>query len=171
MREDFENVKSQVDIQDLATMLLGQPIRQMYRYPGEKTPSIKIYARTQSFFDFGRSVGGDCIKLWSHVHRCDSWTALKQIRALYGIEDVQDRENIRERIRQQERDREAAKQAEEERKEHWRGDVDFWKKISGACECVIECSEVFSDDWCWAINQRQLAEYRLDGLCGVLRGW
>ncbi len=168
MREDFENVKSQVDIQDLATMLLGQPIRQMYRYPGEKTPSIKIYARTQSFFDFGRSVGGDCVRLWSHVHQCDSWTALKAIRNLYGLSDEPDRENIKQRIRQQERDRRIAKQAEEERKEHWRSEVDFWKKISEACENIIRQSKPFSDSWCWAVNERQLAECRLDILCGVL---
>lgn len=168
MKEDFENVKSQVDIQDLATMLLGQPIRQMYRYPDERTGSIKIYPRTQTFYDFGRGFGGDCIKLWSYIHRCDSWTALKQIRALYGIEDAQDRENIKERIRQQEKERENAKRAEAERKVAWRNELSFWKKISVACENIIKQSEAFSEPWCWAINERQIAEYKLDSLCGLI---
>lgn len=170
MKEDFENLKQQVDVQDLATLLLGQPIRQMYRYPGEKTPSIKLYPQTQTFYDFGRGVGGDCVRLWSHVHQCDSWAALKAIRNLYGLSEEPDRGNIKERIRQQEKDREAAKQAEAERKEHWRSEVDFWKKISESCENIVKESEAFSDNWCWAVNERQLAECRLDDLCGLLRG-
>ena len=48
----------------------------MYIYPGEKTASIRIYAETQSFYDFGRCTGGDVIRLWSHVRDVDSWTAL-----------------------------------------------------------------------------------------------
>lgn len=168
MREDFEAVKRIVRIEDLAVYLLGQPVRKMFRYPGEKTASIKIYPKTQSFFDYGRATGGDCVKLWSHVHQCDSWTALKQIRALYGIENVQDKENIKQRIRQQERAREAAKRAEAERREHWRSEVNFWKKISEACEGIIGRSKPFSDAWCFAVNERQVAEHKLDCLCGLI---
>lgn len=167
MKEDFETVKSIVRIEDLATHLLGDSVRGMYRYPGEKTPSIKIYAGTQSFYDFGRATGGDCIKLWGHVRQCDSWTALKAIRNLYGLSDEPDRENIKERIRQQERAREAAKRAEEERREHWRNEVSFWKKISATCENIIQQSEPLSDAWCFAVNERQVAEYKLDSLCGL----
>lgn len=170
MREEFKSVNNQVRIENLAVYLLGQPIRHMYRYPGEKTPSIRIYSQTNSFFDFGRSVGGDPVRLWSHIRHVDNWVALQEIRGLYGLSDEPDKKNIRERIRQQEKEREAAKQAELERKKCWRDEVDFWKKISAACENIMKESVPFSDNWCWAVNQRQLAEYRLDDLCGLLRG-
>ena len=68
MQEDFQVIKAQVGIESVAQHLLGQPIRGMYRYPNERTPSIKVYPETQSFFDFGRGNGGDLVKLWSH--RC-----------------------------------------------------------------------------------------------------
>lgn len=169
MREDFENVKQRVDIRNLATMLLGQPIRQMYRYPGERTGSVKIYPQTQTFYDFGRGVGGDCIRLWAYIRHVDNWTALKEIKALYGLSYELD-QNIKQCIRQQEKAREAARWAEEERKAAWRSEVDFWKKISESCDMIIRRSAEFSDEWCWAINQRQLAAYRLDDLCGLVRG-
>lgn len=51
----------------------------MYIYPGEKTGSIKLYPESKSFYDFGRCMGGDCVRLWSHVRGCDSWQALRRI--------------------------------------------------------------------------------------------
>ena len=35
MKENFESVKAQVDIKDIATYLLGKPFQGMYRFPGE----------------------------------------------------------------------------------------------------------------------------------------
>lgn len=168
MKEDFESVKAQVRIEDVARHLLGEPVRGMYRYPDERTASIKIYPNSQTFYDFGRGTGGDCIRLWSYICHVNNWTALLQIKSMYGIGDVQNRENTKERIRQQEKAREAAQRAEMERKAAWRDEVDFWKCISRACDRVTQSSEPFSDNWCWAINQKQIAEYRLDFLCGVV---
>lgn len=81
MKEDFENIKSQIRIEDVAGYLLGTA-KGMYRYPGERTGSVKVYPMTQSFYDFGRGCGGDSVKLWSHVRGVDSWVALKEIRQL-----------------------------------------------------------------------------------------
>ena len=49
MKENFEIIKAQVDIKNLAVYLLGGPERGMFKYPGEKTASIKIYSQTNSF--------------------------------------------------------------------------------------------------------------------------
>lgn len=57
----------------------------LYKFPSERTASIRIYSATQSFYDFGRGCGGDVIRLWSHVRGVDSWTALKQIRECFGL--------------------------------------------------------------------------------------
>lgn len=168
MKEDFEYVRSQVRIEDVATYLLGQPIRRMYRYPKERTPSIKLYLSSQTFYDFGRTVGGDCIRLWAHIRHVDNWTALQSIKDLYGLENVQGNKNTREHILEQERAQKAAREAEIERKAAWRNEVDFWKAIFETCEDIIKRSEVFSDGWIYCVNQRQLASYRLDILCGLL---
>lgn len=163
MKEDFENVKSQVDIQDLATLLLGQPIRQMYRYPGEKTASIKVYPKTQSFFDFGRNCGGDCIKLWSHVHQCDSWTALKALCSLYGISDEPGRGNIKECIRQQKQERKKAVRQQEFRRALY-GKINRLKDWRNKYKNVLEKGEIepFSDLWTYVIGEAQKTEYKLD---------
>ncbi len=167
MKEDFEEIRMQICIEDVARRLLGEPVRGMFRFPGERTPSIKIYPETGSFYDFGRGTGGDAVKLWVHVRCCDSWTALKEIRALYGIEDTPDRENIRSRIKQQERKQEAAEQKKKEQQLEWQNEVDFWKKVSSDFGHLIQKLEPFSDGWCLSINKKQIAEYRLGLLCGI----
>lgn len=167
MKEDFEYIRSQVRIEDLAVYLLGQPIRKMFFYPGERTASVKVYPNTQTFYDFGRTTGGDCIRLWAHIRHVDNWTALQSIKDLYGLENVQGNENTREHILEQERAQKAAREAEIERKAAWRNEVDFWKVIFETCEDIIKRSEVFSDEWIYCVNQRQLASYRLDCLCGL----
>lgn len=79
MRKDFETVAKQVSIESVAKYLGLQKDGKLYKYPDERTGSIKLYPESNSFFDFGRSIGGDSVKLWSHVRGCDSWTALKEM--------------------------------------------------------------------------------------------
>lgn len=127
MKENFEKIKEQVRIEDLAQYLLGCPVHGMYRYPGERTPSIKMYPATNSFYDFGRGAGGDCVRLWSHVKGCDSWTALREIAALYGISatlNETDKENIVAKIKRQEKAQEKRRQAERREQKQWVMQVD-----------------------------------------------
>lgn len=167
MRTDFEMVKSQINIEDVARYLLGESAHRMYFYPGEKTASIKIYSTTQTFYDFGRGVGGDAIKLWSFVKGCNAWEALQALKSLYGVEsDRPNKESIKEQIRQQNN----RKIAEAKRKAEWREEVTFWEHISKSCNLMIRSKKVFSDDWCYCINQKQIADYRLDRLCGIAVG-
>lgn len=167
MKKDFEDVRSQVRIESVAVHLLGQPIRRMYRYPEERTASIRLYPDSQTFYDFGRAVGGDCIRLWAHIRHVDNWTALQSIKDLYGLENVQDSGNITERIRKQEKAQKAAREAEIERKAVWRNEVDFWKQVFTTCDATIGNLTAFSDEWTYRMNQKQLASYRLDCLCGL----
>ena len=76
----------------------------MYIYPGEKTGRIKLYPESKCFYDFGRCMGGDCVRLWSHVRGCDSWQALKEIREAFGL-NTPDKANSWKLIRQQEQAR------------------------------------------------------------------
>lgn len=169
MKADFELVKQKIRIEDIANCLLCQPVKGMYRYPGERTPSIKIYPNTQSFYDFGRGCGGDCIRLWAHIRQVDSWTALNEIKILYGISDLPDKKDIRACIQRQEKDRQAAKRAEKKRKEQWRNKVNSLKAELTIYENLLASEHIppLSWVWCYCKNQKQLAEYQLDVLCGV----
>lgn len=166
MRADFEIVKSQINIVNVAHYLLGESVHGMFFYPGEKTASIKIYSPTQTFYDFGRGVGGDAIKLWSFVKGCNAWKALQSIQSIYGIEsdDSPNKERIKEQIQQQSN----RKIAEAKRKAEWREEVSFWKSISETCDLWINLLKPYSDDWCYCIGQKQKADYRLDWLCGIV---
>lgn len=166
MRADFEIVKSQINIVNVAHYLLGESAHGMFFYPGEKTASIKIYSPTQTFYDFGRGVGGDAIKLWTFIKRCNAWEALQSIQSLYGIEsdDSPNKERIKERIQQQKN----RKIAEAKRKAEWREEVAFWESISKTCDLWINHLKPYSDDWCYCISQKQKADYRLDWLCGIV---
>lgn len=167
MRKHFEEVKEVVHIEGVVNHLLGEPVKGMYCYPGEKTPSIRIYSETQSFYDFGRGIGGDAIRLWSHVRQVDNWTALNEIKTLYGISDSPDKENIRQRIRQQELANKAARKAQKRHAEAWRRQVETCKRRINALDIIQQRSEPFSDAWCIAVNQKQMEEYRLNELCGI----
>ena len=44
MKADFELVKQKIRIEDIANYLLGEDVRGMYKFPQERTASIKIYS-------------------------------------------------------------------------------------------------------------------------------
>lgn len=170
MREDFANVKMQIKIEDVVTYLLGEPDRGMYKFPSEKTGSIKIYPNTQSFYDFGRGVGGDAIRLWSHVRGVDNWTSIKEISAVFDISTAlndANRKNIAERIRVQEKAQKEHKQTEKREKKMWVAEVDRLKNELKIYNALLESPHIppLSQVWIWCKNAKQLTEYRLDCLC------
>lgn len=169
MKADFELVKQKIRIEDIANYLLGEDVRGMYKFPQERTASIKIYSKTQSFFDYGRGTGGDAICLWAYIRQVDAWTALNEIKTLYGFTDKPNKVNIRQKIRQQEQDRQAAKRAEEKRKEQWRNKVNSLKAELTIYENLLASEHIppLSWVWCECKNQKQIVEYRLDWLCGI----
>ncbi len=173
MKENFEIIKSEVNINDVAIRLLGEPIRGMYRFPGERTASLKIYPETQSFYDFGRNTGGDVIALWAHVRNCDNWTALQELSAVYGVStdlNTADRKSIAERIEAQETAQKERRIEEARKHKRWVAQVD---KLHGELELfdnLLNSPHIppLSWVWTWCMNGKQLAEYELDYLCGIL---
>ena len=167
-KEDFELIRQQVNIEAVADMLMRRQGR-AYIYPGERTGSVCIYPKTNTFYDFGRGVGGDCIKLWSHVKNCDSWTALKEAREAFGL-NTPDRKNSRDLIRQQEQARQKQQQAEKDAKRRWRLQVEA---LQGECELyqgILDSGHCEPLSWLWCICRNKLttAEGQLDLLCGIL---
>lgn len=173
MTEDFKIFREQVHIQDVATHLLGEPLRGMYKYPGERTASLKIYPQTQSFYDFGRNTGGDVIALWAHVRNCNNWEAMDEISALYGISTAlnkTEKENIVAKIKRQEKAQKEREQAEKRKRKQWVMQVDRLKAQEELCNNLLDSPHIqpFSDVWCWLINLKQIVSYRLDCMCGIL---
>ena len=173
MEENFQIIKAQVGIESVAQHLLGHPVHGMYRFPGEKTPSIKIYKETSSFFDFGRAKGGDCIRLWSHVKGCDSWTALREIASVFGVSTVlneTDRKNIVAKIKAQETAKRAREQDEKRAKKLWISQVDKLHEELDLYDNLLNSPHIppLSWVWTWCMNGKQLAGYKLDHLCEVL---
>lgn len=139
-----------------------------YKFPGERTASIRIYPATQSFCDFGRGVGGDAIRLWSHVKGCDSWTALKEIRETFGL-NTPDRKSSRTLITQQEQARKRQQESEKEAKRQWVRQVDRLKAEVDLLSGILSSGhcEPLSWLWCTCKNRLTTANIQLDLLCGV----
>ena len=169
MQQDFQIVREQVPIEAVARYLMGDPDKKMFRFPGERTPSIKLYPGTRSFYDFGRNVGGDCIRLWSHVREVDSGQAIREICEEYGITlGRPDRMEIVERIQRQEQKREQREEEKKRRRKMWLLAVERAKLELHAVESVLDTARPFSDEWCFCVDRKQRLEYLLDYLCGVL---
>lgn len=174
MKENFEIIKAQVRIESVAQYLLGRPVHGMYRFPNEKTSSIKIYPQTQSFYDFGRNTGGDCIRLWSHVKGCDNWQALNEVSAVFGgistALSETDKKSIAERIKAQEKEQEKHRQAKRREQKQWVMQVDRLHEELELYDNLLNSPHIppLSWVWTWCMNGKQLAEFKLDNLCGIL---
>ena len=172
MQENFENIRSQVDIENIAIHLMGRPERGMFKYPDEKTASLKIYPKTQSFYDFGRNTGGDCIRLWSHVRGCDNWTSLQEICALYGIStdlNTADGKSIAGRIKAQEMAQKERRQAEKRKWEQCVKEVERLQEWRKLCQNLLDSGHLppFCDVRSWCYSEIQIADHKLDVLCEV----
>ena len=173
MHENFEDIRSKVKIEDIASYLLGEAKKGMFKYPGEKTASIKIYEKTQSFYDYGRNCGGDAVALWAHVRNCNNWEAMNEIAVLYGISvalNETDRKNIVAKIKRREKAQKEREQAEKCAKKLWISQVDKLHEELELYDNLLNSPHIppLSWVWTWCMNGKQLAEFKLDCLCGVL---
>ena len=167
-REDFEAVAQQVSIESVARYLGLQKDGKLYKYPCERSGSIKLYAESNSFFDFGRGAGGDCVRLWSHVRGCDSWTALKQIRECFGL-NTPDKQHSRDLIRKQEEARRQQIEAKKQEKHRWVREVDALKTEASFYRAILDSDHCKPLSWTWCVCQDRLTtvQIQLDLLCGI----
>ncbi|MCO6473155.1 MAG: toprim domain-containing protein [Melioribacteraceae bacterium] len=54
-------------------------------YKDEKTPSLKIYPETNTFFCFATDQGGDVIKFYSDYNRIDTKQTIKELSEIFSI--------------------------------------------------------------------------------------
>lgn len=167
-REDFEAVAQQVSVESAAKYLGLQKDGKLYKYPGEKTGSVKLYPESNSFFDFGRARGGDVIRLWSHVRGVDSWTALKEIRSTFGL-SAPNRAHSRDLIRKQEEARRQQIEAKKQEKRRWRMEVETLKSECQLYQAILDSEHCKPLSWTWCACQNRLTAARglLDLSCGI----
>lgn len=84
---DLQKIKEEVSIRDVAESLLHLEKQDgKYKYPGERTASIKLYPENNRFHDFGRNVNGDIFALVSHIKGISFKEALDEIVDFFKIE-------------------------------------------------------------------------------------
>lgn len=85
---DLQKIKEQVSIYDVAESLLRLEKQDgKYKYPGERTASIKLYPENNRFHDFGRNVNGDIFDLMIHVRGCTLKEATAELKTAFNIKD------------------------------------------------------------------------------------
>mgnify|MGYP004470516595 CR=1 FL=1 len=167
MREDFERIRQQISIGTVADYLLQKDGR-LYKYPDERTGSIKLYPDSNTFYDFGRACGGDPVKLWSHIRGCDNWTALQEIKKTFEL-DTPDKQYSKDLIQHQELARQQQKAAEKAAKRAWVRQVDELKQQCSFYQAILDSGhcEPLSWAWCVAKNNLTTAAGKLDLLCDI----
>lgn len=157
-KEDFELIRQQVNIEAVADMLMRKQGR-AYIYPGERTGSVYIYPKTNTFYDFGRAVGGDVIRLWSHIKGCNSWTALKEITETFGL-NMPDRKDPA-LIKQQEQARQVRLKAEQAEKRRWRLQVEALQRECEFYQDILDSGHCEPLSWLWCICRNRLTIFKI----------
>lgn len=83
---NLQEIKDFVSISAVADYLGLEEEYGKCKFPGERTASIELYPNTQTFYDFGRAVGGDIFDLLSHIKGIGFKEALDEIVDFFKIE-------------------------------------------------------------------------------------
>src|SRR3990167_3925783 len=90
MTDKILEIKNRVTIFDLCRNA-GLEVRGSFIlsiYKEEKTPSLKIYGKGESYYCFATNQGGDVIDFYEALYNVDVTTAVKELKALAGIEGM-----------------------------------------------------------------------------------
>lgn len=84
----IEQIKRTVNITDLVARLGLKPNSSNFIYSiykQEKTPSLKLYPESNSFYCFSSDIGGDLVKFYEDYYNTSTKDAIKGISFLFGI--------------------------------------------------------------------------------------
>jgi DNA primase len=99
-----DKIKEVVRIEDLANRL-GYPVQRngfcFSIYKQEKTPSLKLYPPTDTFYDFSSGEHGSVFDFYMGVYNVDFATAVRELGDMYGITYGQGAEGIAHRVKPQ----------------------------------------------------------------------
>lgn len=93
---DFDEIKNLFSIFHIARMYGADPVRETGEGIGtknnptrvERTSSIKLYASTNSWTDYGTGTGGDIIHFVMAAENISKGEAVKKIKEMAGVEDI-----------------------------------------------------------------------------------
>lgn len=84
----IEEIKNRIRIIDLANSYGMKPDKNGFIksiYKEEKTPSLKIYEKTNTFYDFSTQRGGDVINFYADLKRISVRDAINELSQASGI--------------------------------------------------------------------------------------
>lgn len=95
---DYEELRA-ISIIDVASAYGAEPIKKGNDYwcrirPSDKTPSCKIYTKTNSYYDFGINEGGDTIKMSAYFNNCSYVEGAEYLAKMFGVQPVTSQEKI-----------------------------------------------------------------------------
>ena len=98
---------------------------------------------------------------------------MRELSAVFGISTAlneTDKENIVAKIKRQEKAQKEREQAEKRKRKQWVMQVDRLHEELELYDNLLNSPHIppLSWVWTWCMNGKQLAEYKLDYLCGVL---
>lgn len=84
----INEIKSSLNILELARKLglrvtNGNFVHSIYK--SERTPSLKLYPETNSFYCFATNKGGDLIKFWADARKISNGEAIKELSQMLGL--------------------------------------------------------------------------------------
>ncbi len=86
--DNIQEIKQRLNITDLSVRFGLQPNSSNFInsiYKEDKTPSLKLYPDTNSFYCFATNQGGDIIKFYEDYYKVDTATAIKELCDILGI--------------------------------------------------------------------------------------
>lgn len=95
---DYEELRS-ISIVDVASAYGANPEKKGNDYwcrirDSDKTPSCKLYTKTNTFYDFGIGEGGDTIKLSAYFNNCSYQDGAIYLAEMFGIQSIKGQEKI-----------------------------------------------------------------------------
>lgn len=171
MREIFNEIKESLTMKQVMEHFGYSVNRSGFihsPFKEERTASCKCYER--SFYDFSSGTGGDCVRFASLVLGKDNWQAAKYLCEVFSLPiPLSDTAAYREAIERRQREQQRQEERQQEFKAALFGEIDSLKRWTDIYRTAIEKQlyEPFSDMWAYCTNELQVAEYKLDILCGV----
>lgn len=177
MRDDFLELKTRlrehgIDICQVSTDLYMTPNNKGYvKSPltTDRTPSLKLYSKSDTFYDFAAAKGGDIIAFVAYTGGMDNWTALHTLSGFYDISISDNHPNRRDVIKQRLAEERKKKEREAAIRNAYLTQIDNLKRQEHLYRSALQNPQIepYSDLWTDMINSLQPITYKLDVLLAV----
>lgn len=171
MNKIFRQVKERLDIRQVVEYFGYNPDKAGFVYSPfnqERTPSCKLYYRTNTFYDFSSNIGGDVISFAAAVLEVDNWRACQYLVEAFSLSfSLSGSTDNQVEIEQRETEQRRQQQREQELKAAWRKEVEFLKQREEIYKRALKEKRFppFSESQVFLVAELQQISYKLDILC------